>query len=179
MPKRGLTIRSSGPVLGLAFARPSAWPLSSAVRLLKRQPMRTHFIILILSVYMLTACDAYSSFHVGKQNQTRKTIRDYAQHITEYRSKYGFLPKVTVLTDLRIILGDASLPVKDAWGNDLRYVRWKDHMGEHFQLLSPGRDGLMQSAAKHTSGVTPPDDFDADIVCTDDVFTEFPERIEN
>jgi type II secretory pathway pseudopilin PulG len=108
-------------------------------------------VFIVIPVIGIIAAIAIPNFMTAKQRamqrQTIAKMRGAAQTVELYRVSHNALP-------------ESIEPVKDAWGNDLRYKS----DGTDYWIISAGKDGRFEEddPSRYSRGETR--DFDADIV---------------
>jgi type II secretory pathway pseudopilin PulG len=108
-------------------------------------------VFIVIPVIGIIAAIAIPNFLTAKQRaMQRRTIaemRRAAQTVELYRMSHNALP-------------ESIQPVKDGWGNDLRYKS----DGTDYWIISAGKDGRFEEddPSRYSRGATR--DFDADIV---------------
>jgi hypothetical protein len=112
----------------------------------------------------------------GKQKKTMEAMKEIGTAIESYKTDYGKSPAGESLSDLQSILAPIyikSLPLRDAWGNDLLYK--KTGKGT-YMIASPGKDGTFLGWEQKGSDPQPPaPDYDQDIIFANGQFVFGPE----
>jgi hypothetical protein len=114
----------------------------------------------------------------GRQRRTMNDIRSLATALEAYAIDHNAYPStgaawVDAITLTDKLLPDyiRTLPATDGWDNPLRV--WTD--GEHYRIVSPGKDGAVSAEWSGQVESTVTTDFGADIVYGDGEFLVYPE----
>ena len=108
----------------------------------------------------------------GAQIGTMGTVRGVALAIDAYRTDHKACPP-TLRALIPEYLLDARL-LRDSWHHPLVYFS----SGDHFVLLSPGRDGRVDGQVAPPGGFGTGGDFDQDIVIVDGEWAQSPENVD-
>lgn len=109
----------------------------------------------------------------GKQKQTVARMIQMAEELERIRRGTGHYPSPAVFEELSE-RGDASLHRMDKWGWPFRY----DSGGDHYFLVSLGKDGAADFDRSATSLPIRTVSFASDIVVRNGEFVQLPEGVE-
>lgn len=157
-------------------AERSSWDACAMHRLLRwrtRSPS-TSARATIAAIVMISSVRCTHETHgleLSRQEGTVMELRTVARALELYAIEHRAYPRATTLTSLRDSIEPylEQLNLKDAWGNELRYVAWQEDAGvsgpDHFRLASAGRGGEWEQAdlTMYPERVVP--DFSGDLVC--------------
>jgi type II secretory pathway pseudopilin PulG len=117
----------------------------------------------------------------AKQKRTLADMRTLAVALESFHADRGAYPGGETIDAVVGQLGGHGWPGKpatDGWGHPLRWGCWESE-GDgcvSYELVSPGRDGVFEPTdAGYDPGAFPANDYDADIVLSDGMFSRWPE----
>lgn len=143
--------------------------------------------LVLVAVLGIVAALVIPNFVMAKgraaQKRTLADMRSLAVALESFRADTGVYPGGDSIEEVAAQLGAhgwTSPTATDAWGHPMRWGCWEpDGDGcASYELVSPGKDGQLQpddGAGGYTEGAFPSDDFDADIVLHDGMFSRWPE----
>ena len=116
----------------------------------------------------------------GRQKRTMADLRTLGTALETYAVENGSYPATdgwvdsTTLSDELAPRYIVQVPATDAWESPIRY--WSD--GEHYRLLSMGKDGVQDQEWTGEIETTETSDFDSDLVFADGTFVVYPAGVQ-
>ena len=176
-PSNGAPRGAPVPGPGIAPAKPAG---SSAAPVIIIVIVVVFAVVAIIGILAAIAIpNMLTAMERSKQKRTVADLRSISTACEAYATDNNAYPNVQGADKLGSVLAPTfirEVPVKDAWGHDMRYECWqRERPCDSYAVASAGKDGVFQyeSLQEYQTGTA--QKFDCDLVYANGRFVQYPE----
>lgn len=161
----------------------------AAFRRRRRRFFEWFAVAVVLFVFALillpNLIDAFVPPRRSYQKRTMADMRSIATAVEAYGTDYNRYPVANSITELGQFISPTyirTLPGRDGWGTEFRYLAWKerpeDEAAQNYRIASAGKDRKFEHEDLRRYREFATQHFDCDIVYGQGAFIQYPEGIQ-